>query len=200
MKTQVIELLKKRRSIYNIGKEVPLKDEEMIELVKEAVKESPSSFNSQTSRAVILFGDEHLKLWTIVEKKLRNEVPDETAFKATQAKLNSFRAGYGTVLFFEDQDIVKNLQEQFSLYADNFPIWSEQSSGIASMSVWAAFAENNIGASLQHYNPLIDEEVQKEWDLPTSWKLRAQMPFGSIEAPAGEKEYMEDEERFRVYK
>ena len=139
-------------------------------------------------------------MWEITENKLRNEVPDEEAFKATQAKLDSFRAGYGTVLFFEDQDVVRGLQEQFALYAENFPIWSEQSSGIASMSVWAAFTDNNIGASLQHYNPLIDADVQKEWDLPESWKLRGQMPFGSIEAVAGEKEYMDDEERFRVFK
>ncbi|AZP04218.1 nitroreductase family protein [Jeotgalibaca ciconiae] len=200
MQTNVIDLLKKRRSVYNIGKKVEISDEDIATLVKEAVKESPTSFNSQTSRAVILFGDAHLKLWEITENKLRNEVPDEEAFKATQAKLDSFRAGYGTVLFFEDQDVVRGLQEQFALYAENFPIWSEQSSGIASMSVWAAFTDNNIGASLQHYNPLIDADVQKEWDLPESWKLRGQMPFGSIEAVAGEKEYMDDEERFRVFK
>lgn len=200
MQTNVIDLLKKRRSVYNIGKKVEISDEDIATLVREAVKESPTSFNSQTSRAVILFGDAHLKLWEITENKLRNEVPDEEAFKATQAKLDSFRAGYGTVLFFEDQDVVRGLQEQFALYAENFPIWSEQSSGIASMSVWAAFTDNNIGASLQHYNPLIDADVQKEWDLPESWKLRGQMPFGSIEAVAGEKEYMDDEERFRVFK
>ena len=200
MQTNVIDLLKKRRSVYNIGKKVEISDEDIATLVKEAVKESPTSFNSQTSRAVILFGDAHLKLWEITENKLRNEVPDEEAFKATQAKLDSFRAGYGTVLFFEDQDVVRGLQEQFALYAENFPIWSEQSSGISSMSVWAAFTDNNIGASLQHYNPLIDADVQKEWDLPESWKLCGQMPFGSIEAVAGEKEYMDDEERFRVFK
>jgi len=40
---------------------------------------------------------------------------------------------------------------------------------------------------LQHYNPLIDEAVAKEWNLPESWKLRGQLVFGSIEAPAGKK-------------
>lgn len=200
METKVLDLLKKRRSIYNLGKNVTLSEEDISTLIKEAVKESPTSFNSQTSRAVILFGDSHNKLWDLTENQLRNEVPDAEAFKSTQEKLNSFRAGYGTVLLFEDQDVVRGLQEQFSLYADNFPIWSEQSSGIASMSIWAALAENDIGASLQHYNPLIDADVQKEWDLPTSWKLRGQMPFGSIEATPGEKAYMDDEARFRVFK
>lgn len=200
METKIIELMKKRRSVYHIGRNVELSDEEITTLIKEAVKESPTSFNSQTARVVILFGDAHNKLWDITEKQLRNEVPNEEAFQTTKAKLDSFRAGYGTVLLFEDQDVVQGLQEQFSLYADNFPIWSEQGSGIASMSIWMALTENNIGATLQHYNPLIDEDVQNEWDLPASWKLRGQMPFGSIETEPGEKEYMDDEARFRVFK
>jgi len=36
--------------------------------------------------------------------------------------------------------------------------------------------------------------------IPDSWKLRAQMDFGSIESPAGEKEFMNDEDRFKVLK
>ncbi|MDE1549948.1 nitroreductase family protein [Jeotgalibaca caeni] len=200
METKVIDLLKKRRSIYAIGKNVTLSDEEIVTLIKGAVKESPTSFNSQTSRVVILFGDAHNKLWDITEKQLRNEVPTEEAFQSTKAKLDSFRAGYGTILLFEDQDVVRGLQEQFSLYADNFPVWSEQGSGIASMNIWAALTENNIGASLQHYNPLIDEDVQKEWDIPSNWLLRGQMPFGSIEDVPGEKSYIDDEGRFLVFK
>lgn len=198
MSNQYTELLKNRRSIYGLGKNVSLSNDNIVSLVKEAVKESPSSFNSQTSRVVVLFNESHDKLWDIVEAALRKEVPAD-AFEATSNKLASFRAGKGTILYFEDMDIVKNLQEQFALYADNFPIWSEQASGIAQHSVWTALAVENIGASLQHYNPLIDDAVRAEFDLPASWNLRAQMPFGSIEQAAGEKEYMDDAARFRVF-
>src|SRR5690606_22273637 len=111
------------------------------------------------------------------------------------AKLNSFAAGAGTILFFEDQDTVKHMQEQFPLYADNFPIFSEQSGGMAQFAVWTALANVGIGASLQHYNPLIDAEVAKTWNLPASWKLRAQMPFGSNEQPIGDKTYIADDTR-----
>ncbi|TOP23933.1 hypothetical protein, partial [Vibrio parahaemolyticus] len=82
---------------------------------------------------------------------LRKIVPEQ-AFAATEQKIDSFAAGAGSVLFFEDQDIVTGLQEQFPLYADNFPIWSEQASGIAQFAVWTALSQENIGASLQHYN------------------------------------------------
>ena len=120
------------------------------------------------------------------------------AFAATEGKINSFAAGTGTVLFYEDQDVVKGLQEQFPLYADNFPVWSEQSSGIAQYAVWVALSEAGIGASLQHYNPLPDAAVAARWGVPASWKLRAQMPFGSNEAGFGEKGFIDNATRFIV--
>src|SRR5690606_41370671 len=81
----------------------------------------------------------------------------------------------------------------------NCPIWSEQSSGIAQFAVWVAFAEAGIGASLQHYNPVVGEAVASTWNIPASWKLRAQMPFGSNEAGFGEKSFMDDAERFLIF-
>lgn len=190
--------LKKRRSIYALGNNLPQSKDEITALVKEVVKESPSSFNSQTQRVVFLFGDAHKKLWEITGEALKPLTPPE-AFPNTQEKLKGFAAGAGTILFFEDQDIVKNLQEQFALYADNFPVWSEQASGLTQANVWTALAQENIGANLQHYNPVIDEAVAKEWNIPANWKLRAQLVIGSIEAPAGEKEYMNDADRFMEF-
>ena len=52
-----------------------------------------------------------------------------------------------------------------------------------------------VGASLQHYNPLIDDEVRKAWNLPGDWKLVAQMPFGVPVAQPGSKEVMSLDER-----
>ena len=85
------------------------------------------------------------------------------------------------------------------MYAENFPIWSEHSTGIAQFATWTALSEAGIGASLQHYNPIVDDQVAEEFNVPASWKLRAQLVFGSIEAPAGEKEYMNDADRFKTF-
>ncbi len=41
-----------------------------------------------------------------------------------------FGQAKGIILFYEDQDVVKGLQEQFPLYAENLPLWSEQGHGI----------------------------------------------------------------------
>ena len=62
-----------------------------------------------------------------------------------------------------------------------------------------ALEEAGLGASLQHYNPLVDEVVRKHWGVHGNWQLRAQMPFGSNEGGFGEKDYIGDAERFRVF-
>lgn len=193
-----LDHIKQRRTIYAVGKNVALTPEKIESVIKEAVNLSPSAFNSQTSRIVTLFGESHLQFWNIVRETLRKIVP-EAAFEGTNTKINSFAAGYGTVLFYEDQDVVKSLQEQFALYADNFPVWSEHSSAIAQFAVWTALSEQNIGASLQHYNPIVDAEIAEIFDIPANWKLRAQLVFGSIEAPAGEKTFMAEADRFKTF-
>ena len=190
--------MKQRRTIYAIGQNVPIAADQIEDIIKEAVRNSPSAFNSQTSRIVTLYGESHAKFWSIVRETLRKIVPEDS-FASTNAKINSFAAGYGTVLFFEDQDAVKSLQEQFPLYAEHFPAWSEHSTGIAQFAVWASLAEQHIGASLQHYNPVIDDEVAATFDIPENWKLRAELVFGSIEVPAGEKTFLDDSIRFKRF-
>lgn len=197
MSDNFISLATQRRTIYALGKDLPVSENEVIATIQEAIRQAPSAFNSQSSRALILLGNEHNKFWEIVREQLRKIVPAES-FQATSDKLDGFAAAAGSVLFFEDQDVVTRLQEQFAAYADNFPIWSEHSTGIAQYAVWLALAEKGIGANLQHYNPLVDADVQQAWNIPASWKLRGQMNFGAILAPAGDKAFMDDDKRFVV--
>lgn len=51
MKSKLNELLAKRRSIYALGNQVNAQPEEIFDLVKTTVRNSPSAFNSQTVRA-----------------------------------------------------------------------------------------------------------------------------------------------------
>ncbi len=105
-----------------------------------------------------------------------------------------------TILFFEDQSEIEALQDKFPAYAQNFPLWSLQSSGMLQYMVWTALESLGLGCSLQHYNPLIDLDVAKEWGVPTSWKLISQMPVGSVEAAASEKTFESIEKRVKVFK
>lgn len=195
MSNQVIQALTKRRTQYALGTNVTLSHAEIEAIIKEAMRQSPSSFNSQSSRAVILFGDASKQFWDLTREVLRGLVPAES-FASTDGKMTSFAAGVGTVLFFEDQDTVKALNEK---YPYDFGMFSEHSAGMAQLAVWTALAEANIGASLQHYSPIVDEKVQETWNVPVSWKLRAQMPFGSNEAGFGEKTFIDDATRFKTF-
>ncbi|WP_137791804.1 nitroreductase family protein [Bacillus sp. E(2018)] len=199
MTVDFYQALKERRSYYGISKDVGVSEEKVKEIVEFAVKHTPSAFNSQTARIVVLTGDAHDKLWNITTETLKKIVPEEN-FEGTRQKLKSFQAGFGTVLFFEDEAGVKSLQEQFPLYADNFPVWSQQSSGMHQLVVWAGLEAEGLGASLQHYNPLIDEEVKNEWHIPSNWKLIAQMPFGKPTSQPGEKEFKPIEDRVKYFK
>ena len=188
-----------RRSIYGISKETVISDERIQEIVAFALKHSPTSFNSQTTRAVVLLNQEHDALWDITEEVLKGMVPAEQ-FAPTAEKMASFRSGYGTVLFFTDTDVTKGLQENFAAYADNFPIWAQQENGMFQFAVWTALESEGLGATLQHYNPIIDTKVAEKWNIPANWKLVAQMPFGKPTAPAGPKEFQSVESRLKVLK
>lgn len=193
-----LDAIKKRRSYYAIGEEEIVPVERIEELVKEAVKYVPSAFNSQSARVVILFGENHKKLWDITEETLRKIVP-EGQFASTEKKMAGFRSGYGTVLFFEDDTVIRSMQKEFELYKDNFPVWAKQSNGMLQFAVWTALELEGLGASLQHYNPLIDDEVKGEWNIPESWRLIAQMPFGNPTAEPGDKDFLPLEERVKVF-
>lgn len=194
------EALKNRRTYYHINNHAPISDEKIEEIISTAVKHVPSAFNSQSSRVVLLLGENHKKLWEITKDELKKKVPAE-AFGKTEEKIDgSFAAGYGTILFFEDTDIVKGLQNAFHSYADRFPVWSQQTSAMHQFAIWTMLEDEGFGVSLQHYNPLIDENVKSTWNIPASWELVAQMPFGTPVSEPNEKEYKPLESRFLVFK
>lgn len=198
MTNQFNQLQEKRRSIYALGKNVKEDKRTLVDLIEKTIELSPSAFNSQTVRAVIAFGQDSDRIWDIVLAELCKVVKDDEAFAKTQAKVNSFKA-YGTILYFTETATVKQLEADFPAYAANFAGWAEQAIGGAQQAVWEALAVQGLGASLQHYNPLIDEAIAKAFDIPETWQLRAEMPFGSVEAPAGEKDVLPAEKRFKVF-
>ncbi|KAI1466278.1 Nitroreductase [Daldinia caldariorum] len=203
MATQVkaesfLDHLKNRRTYYALSKELPISKERIQEIVKQSIYEVPSSFNSQSNRVVVLFGAEHDKLWDLTSEILKTIVPAD-AWESTAQRMSGFKAGAGTVLFFEDQEVVHKMQAQFSLYSDKFPIWAQQSDAMAQYAIWTAFTAEGLGANLQHYNPLIDAKVASEWGIPDHWQLNAQLVFGGRAGEPGPKDQVPIEERLKVF-
>ena len=95
------EAVANRRSFYGINKEIVISDEKTKEVIEHAVKHTPSAFNSQSTRVILLLDKQHDKLWYITKEALRKIVPVDK-FSSTEEKINSFGNGYATILFFED--------------------------------------------------------------------------------------------------
>lgn len=191
------DAMKKRRSRYDLTNASPVSDQQIGQILGDALTYTPSAFHSQSSRAILLLGKRHEKLWELVMETLRAIVPAD-GFAATEAKIASFAAGHGTILYFEDMDTVKALQRDVPRYAENFPLWSLQSAGMLQYAVWTALSQEGLGASLQHYNPIIDEAVRAEFGVPESWKLLAQMPFGTPASEPKDLTYKPIEERLMI--
>lgn len=192
------DIIKTRRSVYALNDELPIAEDEAIKIIEDAITISPSAFNMQSARAIILLGDQHKALWNdVVTGELKKIVPAEN-FEPTQQKMDMFAAAHGTVMFFEDEDVVSQMKEQFPTYAAAFDNFSAHGQGIAQVNAWNALAEVKIGASLQHYNPVVNDAVRERWNVPASWKLVAQLVFGGIAAPAGPQERKPASERIRI--
>jgi len=179
--------IKERRSVYTLSPESTISDSEIQKILETALEEAPSTFGSYTTRLVLLLKEEHYKFWDITTEILKSVTPEEQFENSTKGRLAMFRNAYGTVLYFEDPENTRALENKFPFIKDNFQPWSEHTSAIHQFIVWTAFANAGLGANLQHYSPLVDEKTKTTFDIPASWRLIAQMPFGKPTAPAGPK-------------
>lgn len=91
-----IEAAKERRSIYELNKNSPIPDSKIAEIIETAADVVPSAFNSQSTRLVVLLNKEHEVFWDQVVDVLKPVVPEEK-WAGSQARLDGFKAGYGTV-------------------------------------------------------------------------------------------------------
>ena len=69
-------------------------------------------------------------------------------------------------------------------------------------SAWTALCAEGLGCNLQHYQPGISPAVQKEWNVPAEWSLRAQLVFGTPTGPPRggvDKKFAPLEPRLKVY-
>jgi predicted oxidoreductase (fatty acid repression mutant protein) len=90
------EAVKSRRTYYQLNKTSPLSDEQITKLAEESLLHVPSSFNSQSTRLVVLLNKDHDQFWDFVLEVLKPIVPAEQ-FSATEQKIGGFKAAYGTV-------------------------------------------------------------------------------------------------------
>lgn len=95
--TAISDGFRGRRSIYSLTNESTISDERLEELITEVVKHTPSSFNSQTTRIVVLLKEENQRVWEIAREVASSTVPPELYEKLYKNRIGMSRAAYGTV-------------------------------------------------------------------------------------------------------
>ena len=197
MEFDVIDVFEKRHSFYSINNNLDIKNEEIKALILRNLDIYPSSFNAQESRIILLLNQQHSDFWELVKGELF-KVAEEHKKAQIEQKIASFKAGYGTILYFIDTEIVSKLSQNYPLFAPNFPLWAEQSNAMLQFMIWTSLSQRKIGASLQHYNPIIDDAVKNKFNVNPKWKLIAQMPFGGISKEVKAHEIKENPDRLIV--
>jgi uncharacterized protein len=196
----LFEAAEKRISCYTLTNKSTISDDRIKEIVSFAVKHGPSPFNVQSARAVILLKQDHEKLWDIADAMLKRSMPEQ-AYQKLAPRVAGFKGGYGSVLWFEDQEALDGLKAKNPAIQHVTTEWSDHSSGFQQIlgkvaaltsvgydlliifhdTVWTALELEGLGCNLQHYNfsPDFTKEVLETWDLPKMWLLKAQLVFGT---------------------
>ena len=171
------EAVTNRRSIYKLGRNIPVLQSQIIAAVERMTKDVPSPLNMQSARVVVTMLDHHENVWHITKGALKSQLPP-LKYAEAEKQIDSFEQAYGTILFFESSDMIKAMQDEMPEYAAVLPTAAMQANGMLQFAVWTALEDLGLGANLQHYNPIIDEDIKKIFCLPDSWDLVAQLVFG----------------------
>lgn len=185
-----VEILEKRRSRYALNGDVKVGRDEIIDVIEKVTHLVPDAFDMKSQRVVALFGDNHKKLW--------DGIFDVFGGKVSREKIDMFKNAYGTLLFFYDKGVVEGMQKAAPSYADRFETWAREAGGMLQFSLWTALSDMNLGASLQHYNPVIDEKIKEMFDIPESFVLTSQLVFGNIVSDVDPKKDENISDRVKV--
>ncbi|CCD22221.1 nitroreductase family protein NDAI_0A00630 [Naumovozyma dairenensis CBS 421] len=178
-----LEIVENRRTIYNLKPELTagVTIEDVQKTVQSIVKNTPTAFNSQPNRAIILTGEAHKSLWNTVAAAMPS---DGAKMRPTSCRDEA----YGSVIFFTDDKVTEKLQADFPAFADAFPQCAQHTTGAAQIMSWAAVEALGLGGHLQHYNGLVKGALPK--DIPESWSVHSQLVFGARNGEPDNKTYI----------
>lgn len=169
--TPYLKAIASRRTVYALKPELPssVTLQDVQSTVQAIIKDTPTSFNSQVNRAIILIGAEHKRVWDETVNSIQG---DSGKKKPASARDEAF----GTVVFFTDDRTTEELQSKFPAWAPIFPQFADHSSGAAQVHTWTAFKELGIGGHLQHFNGYVKAALPKS--IPLEWQVHSQLVFG----------------------
>lgn len=192
------DIIATRRSIYDIADDLPFEEARLEQVCALSLEATPWAEGVRTGRLVILLGRQHQLLWELAAQGL-SQIEDADEREAAELQQDASANGYGTLLVCEDEDEVRRLQERHPSRSAQMKEWSQQSLGILQAHIWGMLEELGAGVSLQHH-PLPEGALTRVWGLPTTWRLVAQMPFGSFNSLPAVKQTIPGAQDIKVFR
>lgn len=200
------EAIDHRRSVYALNETLPasLTLEKITALITDTLHHLPSAFNSQTTRCILLAAAQHKKFWALARDTVLPSTP-EPARPHIQARIATFEAAYGSIIFAEDTDTIAASKSRNPGIAHMFDEWSDHTSGMHQFVLWTALeATPGVGCNLQHYqfDQAMEKTIKDTWALPDAWKIKAQLVFGGVNDggwPADAKPKLPTSETLKVF-
>ncbi|CAF9906638.1 MAG: hypothetical protein GOMPHAMPRED_004823 [Gomphillus americanus] len=184
---EFLKAIEHRRTVYPLTNKVDVSDDRIVEIVQEVLKVSPSSYNTQPMRVAIMLGEEHVKLWKIVREHAMPilQSAGEKVVEMMSSRIDMFSKAYGSITFWTDEDTIKESAKTHQSVAQMFHPWAEHATGMLQLQIWTAIELEGLGANLQHMDafPPVEAALKKEFGIPESWSMRANMNIGGETAP-----------------
>ncbi|KAJ7726277.1 hypothetical protein DFH07DRAFT_782797 [Mycena maculata] len=162
-------------------------------IVKTCVLHGPTPFNMQSSRAVLVTGAAHKKVWELVTEAIEKDLEGE-AKEGALNRVAGFSAGYGSVLFFEDQKVIDDVHQTVPR------VEHQGHRDAAAHGVDGALARGPRREPAAQRRLLRRARPEYSEGLLPSLDLTAIMPFGDPAAPLSEKSFGPIEDRVKVFK
>ena len=195
--SDLLEMLKRRRTFYNLGKNTDVSIKDIENIIKNIIKELPSAYGIQTGRYAILFGEKNVEFWNLIQES-QKVILDREMYEVMKDRFDGGKEAYGTIVFFESKEAVESINDNDS----RSNLYKENNQGIALLAFWLALGELNLGGNIQYFNMEnrkdFDEKIRDFLNISDDWKMLGQMYFGSIEGPAKEKESLDVDELVKV--
>ena len=96
-KLTIGDAFKNRGSLHTLSDDVEIPDARVQDIVRDAILHSPTAFNCQSGRAVVLLKQEHKKFWDMAQECAQASVPPQVFEMVFGPRIKMFHAAYGTV-------------------------------------------------------------------------------------------------------
>jgi predicted oxidoreductase (fatty acid repression mutant protein) len=171
----LLSLLERRRSIRRL-RPGPFSEASLTRIV-EAIRLTPAAYNLPPWHVVII-RDELAAFWHLAEQAVRERLDGDRRGRYLD-RLDGFRRGVAVALVYEEVTVRHQLANAWQISLEQAGAFVEQGLGMVQLALWLAVTAEDLVASLQHWEWLLEEPLTDFVGLPSDqFRLKAILPIG----------------------